>query len=168
MRSLNKNHADLITGVVLVLAGIGLYIATYGIRIVPFSVSATVLPRICAALLSIEGFLLAIQGCIAIKRSNPDSGKGNDPKKSSEARLKPTLYFFVTLLMFSAYLLAFKPVGFFISTPVFLIALIKWLAPGGDKKWLQYVIAAIITTAVVFVIFVQIFQVMLPGGLLGY
>jgi putative tricarboxylic transport membrane protein len=168
MRSLNKNHADLVTGVVLVLAGIGLYIATYGIRIVPFSVSATIVPRICAVLLSVEGCLLAVKGYITIKRSNSDSEKGGNPKKFSEAGLKPALYFLFTLLLFSAYVLAFKPIGFFISTPVFLIVLIKWLSPADDKKWLQYVITAITATAVVFVIFVQIFQVMLPGGLLGY
>jgi len=68
-----------------------------------------------------------------------------------------------TALVFLIYLLIFEPVGYLISTAVFMFVVARVL---GSRAWLRDAIASVVTSGIIYYLFNGLLKVGLPKGLL--
>ena len=74
----------------------------------------------------------------------------------------------VTVLIMLAYMLAFEPVGFIVSSVVFLFALMNWFANNENRKPILFAIIAIVLPIAIDALFVFVIKMPLPKGLIGF
>lgn len=108
-------------------------------------------------LTAILGVLAAIIGGRAIFR--PDAAGFNDPKKANWTFFVHVPRFVFTIAIFVLYVVALEPVGFFVSSAAFLIALALVL---GYRKPKMVVLTYGLFLLFVFSIFVAVFDRPLP------
>jgi len=74
----------------------------------------------------------------------------------------------ITVGLILVYVVLLKPLGFIISSSLYLFAQILVLVPVRIKKnYLLYALVAVITSAIIYVSFRFGLDLMLPAGLLG-
>ncbi len=73
-----------------------------------------------------------------------------------------------TILLIGAYCMAFQPVGFIISTVVYLFLQILVLTPPERKNLPLAVIISVVGTIAIYVLFVYAINTPLPKGLFGF
>ena len=74
----------------------------------------------------------------------------------------------VTMLIMLAYMAAFEPVGFVVSSIVFLFALMNWFANNENRKPVLFAIIAILLPIAVDALFVFVIKMPLPKGIIGF
>lgn len=163
MKKSPQRFEDLLLGVVFAAISVAYY---YGASKLPpsklFKIGADFMPKIYAVCLFIVSIAFIIFGIHNVK-------DGKEPRKKTEDF--PVEYGRVTRvsLVFIAYALCWKPVGFVVSTAVFLIVEMFLFAPDNkktSKDALLYVLISIVTTAVLFYAFRNGFHILLPVGIL--
>jgi putative tricarboxylic transport membrane protein len=70
----------------------------------------------------------------------------------------------VVALLLLAYILIFVPLGYAISTFLFMLATTMYL---DREHWIRNLVYAVVFSAVVYSIFVYVFGVQLPAGVMG-
>jgi hypothetical protein len=65
------------------------------------------------------------------------------------------------------YALLITKVGFLITTTVYLFIQINILSPKQSRKHLMFAIISVVASVVIYYIFVKVFNLMLPAGILG-
>jgi putative tricarboxylic transport membrane protein len=70
----------------------------------------------------------------------------------------------VVALLLLAYILIFIPIGYAVSTFVFMLSVTMYL---DREHWVRNLVYAVVFSAVVYTIFVYVFGVQLPAGVLG-
>ena len=160
-----KKYRDVFCGSVLILLGIGLYIASFGIKSVALNlIKADFFPRLDAALLVILGFVLTATG---LKKSK--HYQHTEEKECPFWKNDGTVSMLETLGLIALYIFALKPVGFIIATVVYLVAQMYVLAPKEKRirrNMVLFVIISLITSVVIYFIFTKVFYLMLPAGIL--
>lgn len=173
---MSKHRKDLVLGVaLLIVAGIYYYL-TLSIQIFA-GLGATWMnsqttPQLYAAILAVLAISLIIR---TIRRIKADKDAG----LLEESGEKMTLRFFfgeyyaviLTFVCMFLYALALKPIGFIISSFVYLIVQIIVLTPKGKLTKNVIILAlviALITSVLVDWLFVTQFSVLLPPGILGF
>ena len=73
-----------------------------------------------------------------------------------------------TLILIGAYCIAFNPVGFIISTIVYLFLQILLLTPKAKRNWLVISIISVVTPFAFYALFVYLINTPLPRGLFGF
>ncbi len=73
----------------------------------------------------------------------------------------------LTVLLLIAYVALLVPVGFILVSALFLFGQMFILAPDGQRKIPLFVILSLVIPAIVYVLFVNVFSLMLPSGILG-
>ena len=106
-------------------------------------------------ILALLGLLLVITAYIKL-RQNP-----NGDKKVLNG--KELLMIALMVALFGLYLGIIKKVGYPISTAVFTFL---FFFIYGDRKWLRMIIISVLFTAITYVLFRNVFYVMLPMGTL--
>ncbi|MGM0929981.1 MAG: tripartite tricarboxylate transporter TctB family protein [Actinomycetota bacterium] len=154
--NLGRNPADIIAGAVV--GGVGVAYTIVALQTPQASSSASVIgpavfPTLLGVLLALGGAAVAIGGW----RLRPAEAK-TEPAQSGGLRL------WVTIAIFGAYVLAFIPVGYLLSTVAFLMGLATYFSPA---KWKSNLIFAISFPLIVFVLFEYLLRVPLPQGLLA-
>ena len=125
-----------------------------------------VFPAIVALCMLGSGFLLAWETWR--KRKNPDGAAPPEPKPgdtTSRAATndRPNLVLLVMAAWTALYYAAFEPVGYIVSTMVYLSALLSYFHRVNPLINLAYAAAF---TAVAYVLFADFLQVVLPSGIL--
>lgn len=116
----------------------------------------------------LTSLILIIKGYMSVQKikreqlkeqSELDGGKNNQPE-SEEEELDPKK---VTIIfgMILAYVLLFFPLGYFLSTFLFIFGLSFYLE---RKKWLRNLIIAIVFPLIVYFLFNNVLSVYLPTG----
>jgi putative tricarboxylic transport membrane protein len=100
---------------------------------------------------------LAIRGFLK-GRSPRDAASGDEAPPQDLRKLG------VVALILLAYILIFVPLGYAISTFLFMLAATMYL---DRERWVRNLIYAVVFSAVVYSIFVYVFGVQLPAGILG-
>jgi putative tricarboxylic transport membrane protein len=116
-------------------------------------VGPAVFPTLLGVLLALGGAAVALGGL----RLRPAEAT-TEPAQSGGLRL------WVTIAIFGAYVLAFIPVGYLLSTVAFLMGIASYFSP---DKWKSNLIFAISFPLTVFVMFEYLLRVPLPQGLLS-
>ena len=74
----------------------------------------------------------------------------------------------VTILIILAYVLLFEPLGFIVSSALFLFALINWFANSENRNIPLFAIISIVLPVAIDALFVFVIQMPLPKGLIGF
>ncbi|MEV7647366.1 tripartite tricarboxylate transporter TctB family protein [Arthrobacter sp. NPDC089319] len=160
--NLGRNPADVIAGGVVAAVGVAYTIVALQTPAANSSASVigpAIVPTLLGVLLALGGAAVAIGGL----RLRPAEGKA-DPAGTTEPAQSGGLRLWVTIAIFGAYVLAFIPVGYLLSTIAFLMGLATYFSP---TKWKSNLIFAISFPLIVFVMFEYLLRVPLPQGLLS-
>ena len=160
-----KGRNDLFSGIVLSAFSIAYLIGTTRIKI-PKMLSSSFLnassvPKLWGALLLILGIILVIRGVRVMKA---EKAAGNAPEKKTAAQMakdfwsanRAVIEMFVVLLIYIALI---QPVGFLISTFLFLLFSLPLL---GRRNPVEIMGVAALTTGALLYAFGYFFQIMLP------
>lgn len=167
-----KGRNDLFSGIVLSAFSIAYLIGATRIKI-PKMLSSSFLnassvPKLWGTLLLILGIILVIRGVRAMKA---EKAAGNVPEKKTAAQMvkdfwsanRAVIEMFVVLLIYIALI---QPVGFLISTFLFLFAEFNILTYKEDRKLGFSVVFALVCAVGIYAMFKYGFKMPLPQGIL--
>jgi putative tricarboxylic transport membrane protein len=153
-------NGDFLAGLVLFVLGFFMLgnAINFG-RQIDAAIGADFFPKIISAALIAVSVGLILGGVKAVKAAEAE-GSGAQPSKNYPG-------FAATLGLLILYIFVMPVLGFIIATVPFTFLLILILVPKGKKNRLLFLgISAGITLAAYF-LFVKVFFVMLPAGILG-
>jgi putative tricarboxylic transport membrane protein len=157
MDSYKRN--ELIAGLAMLGAGVAYLILTMNLPR-RGTVDAAFVPWVLAVALCLLG---ALQ--LWAWRKLPD--KSAEPSEKPEAIDYPTVIKSVALVLL--YTALMQPVGFLITTALYLYAQFIVLTPADEKvKHLRYTLIAVVSAVLIFYIFRHGFDLLLPVGLLEF
>ena len=107
--------------------------------------------------LATASLALAIRGFVW-GRSRRDAASGDEAPPQDLRKLA------VVALLLLAYILIFVPLGYALSTFMFMLAATTYL---DREHWIRNLVYAVVFSVVVYSIFVYVFGVQLPAGVLG-
>ena len=159
-------YQNIVIGGIIIAFSVAMLINSSTIRIDKFSSSpvdnAAFLPRLIFGVLIVIGVVLIIMGIQDIKKNKEKLLEGEALEKVS----KETLRSLGALLMLAVYILCFKPVGFIISSIVYLVAMMFYMTKKEDRKPIVFIIISVVMTLVVYFCFKQFLYIYLPAGIL--
>ncbi len=154
-----KRYADVISGCVLSLIGIIMLIETRNIRaLMLMEFGPKIMPRIYSVGLIGLGAAIAIIGAVRA-RQHPSASQSShmgpiDGKKVA-----------LTMGLIAFYVVALRPLGFLVTSIIYLFFQILVLG-GAANKWrlLPYALISLVVVFGVYALFFGVFRVFLPPG----
>ena len=160
------NKKELIIGVAMLGASIAYLVMAYR---VPGhdGIDAATVPTLLAFLLCLLG---ALQTLSAIgNRARPTAESDADAPEQTSASVVEPLTVLKTLGLILIYVVLLGPVGFPIMTALYLYLQFIVLTPVDHKvRHLPYAAIAVVTSAVIYLLFREAFDLLLPAGLLNF
>lgn len=157
-----KNQ-NFLAGIALSLVGIFMLVDAirFG-RFINGNVGADFFPKMVSTALLLVGISLLSSGLTQVKKepSVANGGvtgqiKGNVPE------------FLGTIAVLILYILLLEPLGFIIATIPFCFSLILLISPKDKRNYLLFAAISVGVAIVAYLLFVKVFYVMLPQGILG-
>lgn len=165
IRFLQVYQNIVIGGIIIAFSGAMLFAST-SIRVDKFSSSpvdnAAFLPRLIFGILIVIGIVLIVMGAQDMKKNKAKVLEGEALEKASVETLRSL----GALLLLAAYILCFKPVGFIISSIVFLIGMMFYMTKKEDRKPILFIVISVAMTLIVYFCFKQFLYIYLPAGIL--
>ncbi|MCD1607512.1 MULTISPECIES: tripartite tricarboxylate transporter TctB family protein [Stutzerimonas] len=160
------NKKELTIGVAMLGASIAYLVMAYR---VPGhdGIDAATVPTLLAILLCLLG---ALQTLSAIgNRARPAAESDADAPEQTSASVVEPLTVLKTLGLILIYVVLLGPVGFPIMTALYLYLQFIVLTPVNQKvRHLLYAAIAVVTPAVIYLLFREAFDLLLPAGLLNF
>ena len=160
------NKKELIIGVAMLGASIAYLVMAYR---VPGhdGIDAATVPTLLAILLCLLG---ALQTLSAIgNRARPTAESDADAPEQTSASVVEPLTVLKTLGLILIYVVLLGPVGFPIMTALYLYLQFIVLTPVDHKvRHVPYAAIAAVTSAVIYLLFREAFDLLLPAGLLNF
>lgn len=164
-----KKYKEVIIAVCVMIFATVYFIASFSIKGAGLTgvVGATTLPRFIAVLMFVLGVLQLLSSVKQIKitevikatESQKNAKESESVKSSQSINIKAVV---LTLLIIIAYVALIKPLGYVISTIVFLIAMFIVLSQGRRRNYVVLTIIAVGVTVPVFYFFRNLLHLMLP------
>ena len=159
-------YQSIVIGGIIIAFSTALLINSSTIRIDKFSSSpvdnAAFLPRLIFGVLIVIGIVMIVQGIQDIKKNKKKLLEGEALEKAS----RETLRSLGALCILLIYILCFKPVGFIISSILFLVGMMFYMTKKEDRKPILFIIISVVMTLVVYFCFKQFLYIYLPAGIL--
>jgi putative tricarboxylic transport membrane protein len=158
---LRRHRRDVFSGAITAVAGLILFTAARQIERLPGdteTIGPATFPTALSVILVVAGLLLCVSGF----RTTPDTTV--DVDELGDAPPVPWRRLLLMVVLFAVYCGAFIPVGFLISTFVYL-ALVSGVVDAA--RWKRNVLFALGFSVVVYFTFTQVLAVELPAGILG-
>ena len=159
-------YQGIVIGAIVIAFSTGLLINSATIRVDKFSSSpvdnAAFMPRLIFGILIVIGIVMIVQGIQNIKKNKKKLLESEALEKAS----METLRSLGALLMLAAYILCFKPVGFIISSILFLVGMMFYMTKKEDRKPIVFIIISVVMTLVVYFCFKKFLYIYLPAGIL--
>ena len=154
---MSKNLASNIVNLVVLIMGVALFISAQGIETgAAMAQGGDFMPKLCAGIWVALGILLFLFGL----REKPEEGG------KSQVSIKG---FAATMVLLFVYILLLKPVGFVITSIVYLFLQMCLFVPAEKRTKKSYILFAVISVVVPFAVnwlFVNVFALILPAGIL--
>lgn len=159
---MNDKKISIISSIICLVYGISIYIGSSTIHSDnPNGVGADFMPRIIGSIIICLSLFIVISTIVSMKKGQNDS----EPKEAIDSGTRKTI---MTIVLLIAYAFLLKYTGFVITSIVYLILQMIILADKVRKKdLLLYGVISVITPLLVNYVFVHIFSLMLPSGILG-
>ena len=160
-----QEKTDLLSALLAIVFGGFVYIMSGSIVVKAKGgdIGSQFLPRLIAGLMILLGVLLLIGTLRKIK----SSAGAQAQEEAGDKSFMPALLSFVNLIV---YVLIFKPVGFLVSTVLYLTVQMIIMSPDrkpGVKKLGLWALLAVIVAVAIYFIFTKGFSLPLPSGILG-
>ncbi|MFA6505014.1 MAG: tripartite tricarboxylate transporter TctB family protein [Treponemataceae bacterium] len=165
-----SRNKDILTGSVSIALGLILFFLSFQVKdFASVSVGPEFLPRIAAVLFVVLGGVLSYQGLKATRLARTTVAASPVVKKdAAEAKyhggMLPVAY---SLLVMGVYIALLKPVGFIITSALFIFFQIIILSKGLKRNYFLFVVVSALSSVIAYYLFVRVFQVMIPAGILG-
>ncbi|MBX7272022.1 tripartite tricarboxylate transporter TctB family protein [Stutzerimonas chloritidismutans] len=162
------NKKELIIGVAMLGASIAYLVMAYR---VPGhdGIDAATVPTLLAILLCLLGLLGLLQTLSAFTRHAQAAESSSDTPDQPKPTVTEPLTVLKTLGLILLYVVLLGPVGFPIMTAIYLYLQFIVLTPVGHKiRHLLYVVIAVVTSGVIYLLFREAFDLLLPAGLLNF
>lgn len=155
-----KKCRDLILGIVMLAFSAFYLYFTFQIKtrpkLTPSYASARVMPTILGVLLAIMAILCIVQGVRKLKE--PDDGKVEEKADILTVAL--------TFAVIIGYIFIMQPLGFCLSTVIYLFLQMLVLAPAGKRNIALFAIISVVFTVVIFFAFRVGLDLLLPRGII--
>lgn len=152
-----KKISEVVLSMILLIAGIALWFASQKIEVgAAMGQGGDFMPKLCSAVWVLISALLLISN-ITMK---------DESEKAGGINLKG---FFATLILLFIYVFMLKPVGFVISSIVYMLIQMLLFVPAvyrTKKNYILFVILSVIVPVAVNALFVNVFSLILPTGIL--
>lgn len=157
---MKKKYWDLASGIFLFVFSVALFIGAQNVKTLSISsVGSGTFPSFIAVILAIVSIAIIVGG--AKKASGPD-------EKQKQVEGKPRMWAVVaTFTIMAAYALLMPIVGFVITTAGYLFAQMYIMAAKEHQRPIVFGIVSVVTSVSVYYLFVLVFNLMLPAGILG-
>ena len=159
-------YQNVFIGALIIVFSVVMLFASTSIRVDKFASSpvdkASFLPRLVFGILIVIGIVMIIQGIQDIKKNREKALEGAALDKASGEVLRSL----GALGMLFLYILCFKPVGFIVSSILFLIAMMYYMTKKEDRKPLIFIITSVAMTLIVYFCFKKFLYIYLPAGIL--
>ena len=156
---MTNKQRNLLTSVLFLAFGIFMFIQSQGVKHkIASDVGSGYVPAFIAGCLIVVSVAKLI---ITLTRHDPDADK---KQKSDSSNIGGV----VTVLIMLAYMLAFEPVGFIVSSVVFLFALMNWFANNENRNIPLFAAVSILLPVAVDALFVVVIKMPLPKGIIGF
>lgn len=170
---MKKCVRDLFAGIVFVLLSVVYYVASHGIQSFGNNsdfISAKTIPTVWAILMLVLAFVLIVRSLFEMKRLKV-SGEELWTGRSVKSWFTDHYTVLGTFILLFAYALVLRPVGYLLTTFIYLIIQIILLTE--QKKINKKLVVKALILSVVFSIlsdylFVKLLSVPLPSGILGF
>ncbi len=164
-----KKCRDLILGIVMLAVSIFYLYFTFQIKtrpkLTPSYASARIMPTILGIALTILSIICIWQGWRKFKA--PD-----DEAESASGEKTDVMTVVLTFAVIIGYVLIMQPLGFCLSTVIYLFLQMLVLAPANKRNIPLFAIVSVVFTIVIFFVFRAGLDLLLPRGiienLLGY
>ena len=155
-----KKYGDLVVGILFLILATVVYVSA---RALPpnllGSLGADFLPKIVAILCGVLAVIQIVSGAGAIRNYQAEATAEED---------KPEyLRVVATIVVFTAYVLLMKPVGFIITSAVYLFLQMLILCPKEKRNSILFAVISVVCAVAIYYIFRNGLNVMLPAGILG-
>jgi len=150
------------TGVGSILLAVVLYSASFDIKeMIATRVGASFLPRIVAGALTLLGAILVFGSlrCVA-----PRPARQQNHEERVFGGLPAVL---LSALLMCAYVGLMESLGFVLTSSIYIFLQILILAKEEKRNYLAFILISIILPIAVYYLFVNVFKVMIPGGILS-
>lgn len=167
---MENEKKDLYCGIVLEIFAVFILIFSFSIRqlkTATYDISSAVFPRICAGLLIFLGLVLIVGNARKIKVRKGSEEKAETTRPDQAALLRMA----ITLGALVLFVLCLKNIGFIICGSVLQFILMMVLAPKRIRtvKVSLFLLAiSVVLTVTVDLLFVRVFYLMLPSGILSF
>lgn len=152
-----KKLSETILNIVLVIAGLALWISAQSIEVgAAMGKGGDFMPKLCSGIWLAIGVLMLVTGWMA---------KDDGERKSFHVK-----GFFATLLLLFVYILLLKPVGFVITSIVYMFVQMLLFVPKElmtKKRLILFGMISVILPIAVNLLFVNVFSLILPAGILS-
>jgi putative tricarboxylic transport membrane protein len=151
--------SDVVAGGFMFVFAVAYLVAAFAIPEPSFEnavVGPKAAPIAIGVALGVASMVLAIRGYV----------KGESPRDAASGEAPPQDFgkLAVVALLLLGYILIFVPLGYAISTFLFMLAATMYL---DRAHWVRNLVYAVVFSVVVYSIFVYVFGVQLPAGVLG-
>ena len=166
--STTANKKELIIGLAMIGCSLAYLVMAYQLPDHE-GIDAATLPILLAGFLTLLGVMQVFS---ALASKVPADAATAEPQRSSEAAAPPKVVepktVLLTLGLILGYMALLGPVGFPIMTVVYLYLQFLVLTPVRQKaNHLAYLLIAVTCSAVIFLLFREAFDLLLPAGLLN-
>lgn len=152
-----SKHKDTICGGVGIIFSIILYALSAQIgQKENATIGAAFLPKIVAVVFLIISVMLTLSG---IKESK----KWVETKSEYKPNYKGVL---VMVIAIAVYIVLLKPIGFIITSIVFLFATLCIMSKKEETNYVKFLILSVVAVLLINVVFMEIFGIRIPQGIL--
>ncbi|MFI8480109.1 tripartite tricarboxylate transporter TctB family protein [Pseudomonas sp. NPDC078700] len=161
--SIRLPSPDLITGTLLLCLSGVLFWACTGIKdFGAVGVGSAFVPRLTASLLLVISLVLMCNGW----------AKRSEPKKADVAEENSRVFagvpaVGVSILLMAGYLALLEPLGYLFASMLYGFLQILVLTKDAKRNYMMFAVLAVCSAAAFYYLFVQLFEISLPSGVLG-
>ena len=154
--NLSNKKKSILTSVLFLIFGVFLFVQATGVKhMMKNDVGSGFFPKVIA---------IAIIAAAAIRLVMALREKESESKASGSDMAGG----WITIALIGIYVLAFNPVGFIISTIVYLFAQILVLTPKEKRNWITISAISIIAPFALYALFTHVISSPLPKGIFGF
>ena len=155
-RKINKESLGL--GIALLLIGLVLFVSALKLPAgSSMDVGASFMPKVISGALAVLGACFIISAFLSRK----------EVKSGAAYTQNEVVRLLITFALLFVYIFFLKKIGFIIMTVFYIIAQSWFITPPEDRKPVRLVILAVVSTLIIYAVFVFGFKLLLPAGILG-
>ncbi|MCL2380528.1 MAG: tripartite tricarboxylate transporter TctB family protein [Treponema sp.] len=159
-----KKYGEVISAGFFVLLSLFYLVHSLGIPIRPLTISSRLVPQLAGGTMFVLAALHLTLSLFKVFKSKPQAVAVSSSDNTETRDKSNPKNVILTLVFITLYVIGLSTLGFLISTVLFLFAQGFLLAPKEKRKPVLIVLASVVCTATIYILFRHAFNVSLPRG----